>query len=238
MPSSWSGRLWPFAVALSACAGPVRVPENAPTPIPASEVRFRRQVFSNERVTAFLLELPLNQATLMHRHDKDIASVFVNGGRTIGTFEGRAPVLDTFPVGEVRFRTAGFTHSTHNVGSQVFRSVILEFNEEQGPAEHARRLPSEACTALDVSCAEPLFCTAKVCVERVYVAPGAVWRSSRDNEQLIIAVTDVELDDGEGGGGARRKRSSGEVDHLSARDAHAWRNATENPARFIVVTFR
>jgi hypothetical protein len=39
MPSSWSGRLWPFAVALSACAGPVRVPDNAPTPIPASEVR-------------------------------------------------------------------------------------------------------------------------------------------------------------------------------------------------------
>lgn len=226
----------PFAFAMIACAVPARLPETV-TPIPASEVRFRSEVFRNERVTAFLLELPPNQATLMHRHDRDIASVFVNGGRTIGTFEGREPVLDTFSIGDVRFRTAGFAHSTHNVGSQVFRSVILEFAEPQGPAQYSGRLPSVACSGSDPSCEEPLFCTAKICVARVSIAPGAIWRRSLERDHLIVAVTDVELAHAEGNAKAPTKRSSGEVGHIPARDAQAWRNVAGRHARFISFTF-
>ena len=54
-------------------------------------------------------------------------SVFVNGGRTRASFNGAAPVEDSFTPGDVRFRSAGFTHSTENIGTGRFLSVIFEF---------------------------------------------------------------------------------------------------------------
>jgi hypothetical protein len=80
------------------------------TPISALEVKYRKQIFANDRFAVFLLEIPPNHATLMHRHDTDILSIFVSGGETISTIFGKPPKEDRFAVGEVRFRSAGFTH--------------------------------------------------------------------------------------------------------------------------------
>lgn len=105
----WSAAL--LLVSAASCHLPVvRQPVEAAPPIPVAEVIYRLEVFRNEGLTAFLLELPPRHATLMHRHDRDILSVFVNGGRTTATFYGQPPRTDSIPLGDVRFRPAGFTH--------------------------------------------------------------------------------------------------------------------------------
>src|SRR4051812_49942197 len=101
-------------------------------PISADEVTLRHRIFGDERVTIFLLDIPPGEATLLHRHDHDILTVFVSGGRTRASFNGAAPVEDTFSPGDVCFRPAGFTHSTENIGTGPFLSMNFDFVESQG----------------------------------------------------------------------------------------------------------
>lgn len=94
----------------------------SPTPISDLEVKYRKQIFKNDRFSVFLLEIPPNHASLMHRHDTDILTIFVSGGETKGTIYGKPPKEDRFAVGDVRFRPLGFTHSTENIGANMFRA--------------------------------------------------------------------------------------------------------------------
>ena len=146
-------------------------------PISADEVTLRHRVYGDARVTIFLLDIPPGQATVLHRHDRDMLSVFVNGGRTRASFNGAAPVEDSFTPGDVRFRSAGFTHSTENIGTDRFLSVIFEFVDSQGPRESAARPTTHICSPDNqTACVDekPLFCTSKFCVDDLIMAPRAV----------------------------------------------------------------
>jgi len=145
------------------------------TPISALEVKYRKRIFKNDRVSVYLLEIPPNHASLMHRHDTDILTIFVAGGETKSTIYGKPPKEDKFTVGEVRFRPAGFTHSTENMGANVFRAVILEFNSSVGAIEPSKPPDSRYCNpGSETACVSEkyLFCTARFCVKEIGIAPG------------------------------------------------------------------
>ena len=212
-------------------------------PISALEVKYRRQIFKNDRVSVFLLEIPPNHASLMHRHDTDILSIFVAGGETKGTIYGKPPREDKFTVGEVRFRPAGFTHSTENIGTNVFRSVILEFNSPMGAIELTKPPDSRYCNpGSETACVDEkyLFCTAKFCVQELSIAPGAVWRNNQHaSDQMLVAVSDYKLSYKRKGRAANvRERKSGEVEYLTGGSTRQWANAASAPARIIAVVFR
>ena len=67
----------------------------------------------------------------MHRHDKDLLTVFISDGRTTTVFEGSPARTDRLPLGTERFRSAGFAHSTRNDGPTDFRAVLLELYASQ-----------------------------------------------------------------------------------------------------------
>lgn len=213
------------------------------TPISALEVKYRKLIFKNDRTSVFLLEIPPNHASLMHRHETDILSIFVAGGETKGTIYGKPPREDKFTVGEVRFRPAGFTHSTENIGVNVFRSVILEFTSSMGAIEPSKPPDSRYCNpGSDTACvdAKYLFCTARFCVQELSIAPGAVWRNNEyTSDHMLVAVSDYKLSDKLKGKPANvRKRKSGEVEYFPRGSARQWRNAASGPARIIAVVFR
>jgi hypothetical protein len=213
------------------------------TPISALEVKYRKRIFKNDRVSVFLLEIPPNHASLMHRHDTDILSIFVAGGSTKGTIYGKPPKEDNFTVGEVRFRPAGFTHSTENIGRRVFRSVILEFNSSMGTIEQSKPPDSRHCNhGSETACVSEkyLFCTAGFCVMEISIAPGAVWRNSEyARDQMLVAVSDYQLSQKRKGNPAKvTKRKSGEVEYFTGGFARQWRNVISKPARIIAVVFR
>jgi hypothetical protein len=218
-------------------------PAQPTTPISALEVKYRKRIISNDRVSVYFLEIPRGHASLMHRHDTDILSIFVAGGRTIGTIFGRPPREDRFEVGEVRFRPAGFTHSTENIGEDVFRSVILEFNSSMGAIEPTKPPDSRYCNpGSETACVgeKYLLCTAGFCVKEISVAPGAVWlNNDYASDQLLVAVSDYRFSYRRQGKAALgRRRKSGEVEYLTGGTARHWANALNVPARVIDVVFR
>jgi hypothetical protein len=221
-----------------ACA-PTASQRTVDGPIPASEVRYRRQIFENERLAAFLLELPPQHATLMHRHDRDILSVFVNGGRTIGTFEGRGSIEDTFQSGDVRFRPAGFTHATRNIGADVFRSVIIEFAESHGVARAAPGDTVVSCTPADGrNCVreKAILCAGAVCAYEVTMQPGTMRSLPLNNDYLFIPLSEYSMRHETETTSVIRERSPGEVDYLRGGVASRSTNASRRPMRFILVS--
>jgi quercetin dioxygenase-like cupin family protein len=209
------------------------------TPVSADEVTLRHRIYGDRRVTVFLLDIPPGQATMLHRHDRDMLSVFVNGGRTRASFNGAAPVEDSFTPGDVRFRSAGFTHSTENIGTAHFLSVIFEFVDSQGPRVSATRPATHTCNPDGQSCVDerPLFYTSGFCVDDLMMAPHAI-RPSGDatNDRILVAVSDYTFrEEVPGTAAAIHTRKSGEMEPMPAGPARRWTN-TGDPAHLVVVT--
>jgi hypothetical protein len=211
-------------------------------PVSADEVTLRHKIYADSRVTIFLLDIPPGQATVEHRHDRDMLSVFVNGGRTRASFNGASPVEDTFMPGDVRFRSAGFTHSTENIGTDRFLSVILEFVGPQGPRAPATRATVHVCEAEGRPvCVDdkPLFCTSTFCVDDLTMASQAVRpEGEMIGDQILVAVSDYTLSEGTPGSAiAVHARKSGQIETIAAGPAKRWTNGSD-PAHLVVVTFR
>jgi len=219
----------------AACAGQVGAP------MKASEVPQRKEILRNHRVTASLLELAPRDATPMHQHDRDMITVFVNGGRTQSTLFGQKPTADHMAVGEVRFRHAGLVHAIKNEGAKPFRTVTVEFEDPQGKLQR-KGTASQSCEGGSKACVHEkyLFCTVKVCVEDVNMAPGAVsTRHSHPTDHMLIAVSDYALSDkAEGRDTILRKHKSGEVEYLPAGITHQLTNTSNAYAHFIVIIWR
>jgi quercetin dioxygenase-like cupin family protein len=212
-------------------------------PIPADEVTLRHKIYGNERFAVFLLDIPPGQATLAHRHSRDMLSVFVSGGRTRASFSGAPTVEDTFAVGDVRFRAAGFTHSTENVGTERFTSVIFEFATSQGERVPATQPTTHTCNpGSTIACVDvkPLFCTVRFCVDDVRMAPRAVSNQpAATQDRMLVAVSDYAFrEERPGAVAAVHTRKSGEVENLTAGAASRWTNVSAKPAHLIIVSFR
>lgn len=212
------------------------------TPVPASEVTLRHEIYRDARVNVYLLDIPPGRATVLHRHDRDILSVFVRGGKTRAVFNGGAPVDDTFAIGDVRFRNAGFTHSTENRDSADFFCVIFEFATSQGPRKAAPGQPTRTCGDGQEICAEekPLFCTDGFCVDDVVIGPRAVKQDGGEmTDRMLIAVSDYSLRaEGENMPVTTHDGKTGQVELIPAGSARRWTNTTANPAHYVVLTFR
>lgn len=211
-------------------------------PIPAEEVTLRKQIYEDARVRIFLLDIPPGHATLLHRHDRDMLSIFVSGGKTRAVFDDRAPVDDTFAVGDVRFRAAGFTHSTENRDSANFLSVIFEFVERQGERMAPTRPAMRTCAVGDSACVDeqPRLCTARFCVDELTMAPGAVKADAAPTmERILVPVSGYSLvEQAEGGATIVHTKKRGEVEFIAGGPPRRWTNSTSTPAHFIVVAFR
>jgi hypothetical protein len=219
---------------------PAQSTSSSDEPIPASEVKYRHPVLETSRFVAYLLEIPPHQATLMHRHDRDILSVFVSGAKTTSTFHGREPVTDAIPSGESRFRAAGFTHATRNDDTVVFRSVILEFAQPQGAVRaqsDEQRYCNEGSLAACVTEKQQL-CTEGFCVTEIHIAPGAIRKASgRTASYARIPVNDCELSIDDHGLASVHAYRSGTIQYFESA-SHSWKNSGHVEAHVVVVNFQ
>jgi quercetin dioxygenase-like cupin family protein len=211
-------------------------------PVSADEVTLRHRIYGDDRVTIFLLDIRPGQATLLHRHDRDMLSVFVNGGRTRASFNGATPMEDSFTPGDVRFRSAGFTHSTENIGTDRFLSVIFEFVDSQGSRTSATRPAMHRCNPDNQkACVDEkqLFCTSRFCVDELTMSPLAVRPAGgMTNDQILVAVSSYTFSEEiSGTAAAVHTRHSGEIEPIAAGPARRWTNASD-PAHLVVVTLR
>ncbi len=213
-----------------------------PAPIPDSEVPQRKEILRNHRVAASLLELAPHEATPMHQHAHDMLDVFVNGGDTQNTLFGHKAAVERMAVGEVWFRTAGYAHATQNESPEPFRVVIVEFADPQGAIKRVGTTTKYCNPGSTTACVDEksLFCTARVCVEDVGIAPGALTsKHSHATDHMLVAVSDYELTDQvEGKGTVVRRLKSGEVEYIPAGITHQMTNTGKAAARFTVIVWR
>ena len=226
-------------LAASRCRLPFRDAQHAP--MSADEVTLRHRIYGTDGSPSFCSTFRRARPQCSHRHDRDMLSVFVNGGRTRASFNGAAPVDDSFTAGDVRFRSAGFTHSTENIGAERFQ-VIVQFIDSQGPRAQATQSPTRICNpGSQTACVEekPLFCTSKFCVEDLIMAPHAVRpESGATNDRILVAVSDYTFrEEIPGTSAAVHTRKSGEIEPMAAGPARSWTNAGDS-AHLVVVTVR
>jgi quercetin dioxygenase-like cupin family protein len=201
-----------------------------------------KEILSNQRVTVSLMELAPGVATPMHQHDRDMLSVYVSGGRTRNTQFSRKSAADKTEPGQVRFRPAGYSHAVENVGKEPYRLVMVEFADPQGKIKNIgtsshRCNPEKSTACIDE---KNLFCTAKVCVQDVVMAPGAATSEhSHATDHMIVAISDFEMtDEAEGKKPSARNYKNGEVTYVAAGLKHRLTNTGKTPAHFTVIVWR
>ena len=201
-----------------------------------------KEILRNHRVTVSLLELAPGEATPMHQHNGDTLAVLVDGGRTRNIVLRHKAVADGMAVGEARFLNAGYAHATKNEGVGRLRVVYVEFADPQGKMEKVGTASRYCNPGSTTACVDEkqLFCTERVCVEDVSIAPGAITtKHSHTTDHMLVAVSDYELTDQvEGKGTVVRTPKSGEVEYLPAGITHRLTNTGQAPARFTVIVWR
>jgi hypothetical protein len=193
------------------------------TAVFADDVSSRKEVFHNDHVAAYWLEIPPHQ-TSTYRREKDNLTVFL-GPRA----------------GETQYRHANALQNVRNDAATAVRAVVLEFTDPQGEAISevmpARRQCAEGSRT---ACVEDkhLFCTKTLCAEDVRMGPQATRSGfASDAAQMVVAVTDYALSDALGGGTPKHVRTSGQVEWLPAGAPNRWTNTATARAHFIVIRF-
>jgi hypothetical protein len=125
----------------------------------------------------------------------------------------------------------------------MFRAVILEFNSSTGAIQPTKPSDSHYCNpGSEAACVDEkyLFCTVRFCVQKLSIAPGAVWRNNEyASDRMLVAVSDYKLSDKPTGKAASvRKRKSGEVEYFPRGAARQWRSVGSEQTRIIAVVFR
>jgi hypothetical protein len=195
------------------------------TAVFADDVPLRKEVFHNDRVTAYSLEIPPQQASTS-RPEKDTITVLLTGTRA----------------GETQFKHAGALQSWRNDEGAPLQALVLELNEPQGEAiSEALPVKRQCAEGSRIACVEEkhLFCTKVLCANDVRMGPGAT-RSGfgSDAAQMLIAVSDYTLNDAIGGAeSAKHSRPSGQVEWIPAGAENRWTNSGKAPAHFIIVRF-
>ena len=227
-----------FVVALLLCASSAG---QSAAPISASEVPQLKEIFKNNRVSVSRLDLPAGDATPMHKHDRDMVTVVVSGDRIQQTLSGKKPTSDKPESGDVKFKSAGLVHATKNVGSVPYVAVAVAFLDAQGKVKNVGK-KSHTCAPDKDACVEEkeLFCTEKVCVEDVVMAPQSMSvKHSHSTDHMLIAISDYQLtDEVEGKGTVVRSHTSGEIEYIPAGITHQLKNTGSQPAHFAVILWK
>jgi quercetin dioxygenase-like cupin family protein len=201
-----------------------------------------KEILNNRHVVARVLEIAPGEALPAHALPHDSLTIFVNSGASKNKLEKIVPIGGKIEAGEVRFHGPGTSEAFKNTGDERLRTVEIEFVDPQGKTTRASDKqhycnPGSATACVDE---KSLFCTEKVCVEDVTIAPGAVTtKHMHSTDHMLVAVSDYELTDTiEGKGTVVRARKSGEVEYISAGIKHQLTNTGKATAHFTVIVWR
>jgi hypothetical protein len=91
------------------------------------------QLFENERVKVWEMDLQPGQQSDLHRHDQDYILVIVEGDRIAGVPpEGADPdsyIEAEVQPGKVYYQRSGGTETARNVGDQRYYEILIELKD-------------------------------------------------------------------------------------------------------------
>ena len=196
-------------------------------------------VLENEYVRAFYVEVPVREATLLHRHRHDYIYVTLGNAHVSNEVEGKQPIDVKLSDGDTRLVPGGFVHVTRNIGEQPFRNVTIELLKDEDGSQSSKWNDADGDKTFPGGRSKTLVTKDGARVSEVDLDPGATVPSHHhDNPHLMVAITDLDLrSDVEGMGPMPGKFKSGAVKWLPGGYTHTLTNTGATPARFVTVEF-
>jgi uncharacterized RmlC-like cupin family protein len=200
-----------------------------------------KEIFQNHRVTVSEVLLAPHESA-PRQHARDLLAVFISSGRIQNKLLNHKLLTDQVDAGEVRYSKAGSPLDITNEGDAPLRIVMVKFADPQGKLERLGTTSHTCDPGSTTACWDEhnLFCTAKVCVEDVVIAPGTVThKHSHATDHMMVAISDYELTDQvEGKDTVVRRHKSGEIEYIPAGITHQITNTGKEPAHFTVILWR
>jgi len=91
-----------------------------------------KELFENERVRIWEMNLEPNEASDLHHHENDYLVILVEGDRIAAVPQpdsGKQPVVFPVEIGNAVFVKKGGTEWAFNLGNKRYREILIELKE-------------------------------------------------------------------------------------------------------------
>lgn len=170
--------------ALLGISAAIAAPALAQTSVPVMGEPHHHQVYSDERLHVFRVEVPAHSATLIHEHAVDYFWIAVGASEFVNAAVGKDEAKVVAPDGSVHFTRGGFSHLARVDGAVPFRNVTLELPETQ---TNPRNLCEAVLPTEPVDCAAAMKLTAKR-------YSGAIARPQFETDQVRVTLITIDKD--------------------------------------------
>lgn len=227
------------------------LPAQSPQEVEITAEPHHHQVFANDQVRVFNVDVPPHAETLLHRHGHDYIYVMFGASEIVNAVQGKDPVNVKLHDAQVGFTPGAFAHIVRNL-DQPFRNVTIELLQDDklrhSPAHWDPAHPDDdrGLEILHGGTQEILFVKDGVRVSEIELQPdAAVPPQSPSHPLLLVAINDLDLYTAD-----PRTHGPPEHDpvatHLHAGDSkwlvHGFgrpiSNAGHHPAKFVTVEFK
>jgi len=227
--------------ALAFLLAAVSLSAQTPTEVEITNEAHHHQIFQNDQVRVFSVEVAAHGATLMHRHRHDYLYISLGPADVSNEVEGKAPATLKLQDGQTGFLPGNFAHIARNLAPTPFRNVTIELMQD----EKARTAPppkwdeERGLHVLHGGTQEILFVKDGARVSEIELQPGGMIPSHHHNgPHLVVAITDLDMrSDIEGRGPTPSQLKSGEVKWVLGGYTHTLTNVNKQPAKFVIIEF-
>ena len=211
------------------------------TGVPISQEKHHHLVLENSFVQVYEVEIAAHEATLLHQHVHDYASITLGEcdltDAVVGKLETRVRSADTDTA--VSLNRGMFSHKITNHADTPFRSIDVELQRAQGEINRVSHLVNQelldgnADSAGMVTLAE----SEEVRLAATGVAPGASWSPARDERDRLVVMIDKIYDTA----GPKEHNSpfpAGMLAWVPAGKSWSVANSSAHPMRLVVLEFK
>lgn len=202
------------------------------------------QVFVNDQVRIFYVEIPAHGETLMHWHRHDYIYINLGEAQVGNEVKGKQPVTVKLHDGDTGLVTASFAHVARNLADIPFRNVDVELLHDDA----LRRLPkpSDDERALDIlqgGTQQVLWVKDGVRASEFELQAGAAIPSqAKARAMVLVALNDLDLytndprrHDAHDSPTPELHLKTGDARWLAAGFKHPSVNAGKSVARFVTL---
>jgi quercetin dioxygenase-like cupin family protein len=200
--------------------------------------------FENKSVRVFNVEVPPNEATLLHWHRHDYIAVTLAPAEITNTVKDKPSATVKFTAGDTRFAPATFAHVVRTTSPQPFRNVTVELLEDAALRTStakwdASKNEDRSLDILPAGTIQILFVKDNVRVSETELQPGAVIPLHHHaGPHLLIAVSDLDLRSDEKGKAPESTHlKAGESKWIEGGYSHTVTNTAKTPAKYVTLEF-
>lgn len=208
-----------------------------PGVVDAKDDPAREVLLQNEKVTVVRTELPPGGATRLHAHSGFYLQIALTKGTVSNEVQGRSPQMIEVDAGELRSVSGNFPHVLRNASTTPYRQISVHVANAlpAGAAAEPFLPPIESFRFRDGGSGELLEARgARAYI--IHIAQGGAFHEHlHEYDYVLIALTDLELQERSRARTEGLQVRAGEVLWRSGRFTHTLNNTGSGPAVFVVV---